>query len=265
MSLSGAELCQVCCFSQHSAQRTFCPAAELWLSQWNCCHTAAAASLALLNAARGHLRCCLTFPFLLLCLPNFVLCSVCSSLSVSYFHLFMHCLLITFPGFCSASQNAVIVRDFLSSEHTDHTDAFQGTQRAEPGAVPGRGAERTPWGGGWLLQVCPPGLLGCPSCRPPRSSVSVRSLYVTQLLKLSVLSWVLLKRRPGRLGGAGGVLPIASLLMGITEAVRGYLVLKFTGSIGIQATFEVSVRNSSALRFLKPESFPSLGEVGRRY
>jgi len=61
------------------------------------------------------------------------------------------------------------------------------------------------------------------------------------------------------------VLPIASLLMGITEAVRGYLVLKFIGSILIQATFEVSVRNSSALRFLKPESFPSLGEVGRRY
>lgn len=61
------------------------------------------------------------------------------------------------------------------------------------------------------------------------------------------------------------MLPIASLLMGITEAVRGYLVLKFIGSILIQATFEVSVRNSSALRLLKPKSFPSLGEVGRRY
>lgn len=167
MSLSGSGLCQVCCFSQHSAQRTFCPAAELWLSQWNCCHTAAAASLALLNAARGHLRCCLTFPFLLLCLPNFVLCPVCSSLSVSYFHLFMHCLLITFPGFCSASQNAVIVRDFLSSEHTDHTDAFQGTQRAEPGAVPGEGQSAPRGVGADCCRCAPPACWAALPAAPP--------------------------------------------------------------------------------------------------
>lgn len=79
----------------------------------------------------------------------------------------MHCLLITFPGFCSASQNAVIVRDFLSSEHTDHTDAFQGTQRAEPGAVPGEGQSAPRGVGADCCRSAPPACWAALPAAPP--------------------------------------------------------------------------------------------------
>lgn len=66
-------------------------------------------------------------------------------------------------------------------------------------------------------------------------------------------------------GKGKGLLLIAFVTDGTAEAVRKYGELKFIGFILIQATSEVSVWISSACRFLKPGSFPSLREVGRQY